>query len=135
MASLELSKSADVAAHEGARYFRRCCEPLGSRLFGVNSVAIRSDGLVEHADELLIRVVALASRRDSAEHPDGHRERESQEQQPGGEPQPATGIARYFLPPLCPLPPPWSVGGVAAFGGGAGWAFGAFLAWPGGAPW
>jgi len=100
VASLEPSKSPAVAAHEGVRYSRRSCEPPGSRLFGLDSVAVRRDGPVELADEVLIRVVALALRRDSAENPDGHRERESQEQQSGGEPQPATGIAGYFLPPL-----------------------------------
>jgi len=107
-----------------------------------DAVAVPGNRFVELTDELLIRLVSLATRRDPAEHPHGDRERESQEKQTRGEPQPAAG---YFLSPLCPLPPllplppPCSAGGPPplAFGGAGAagacrGAAGAFLACPGG---
>jgi hypothetical protein len=107
-----------------------------------DALAVRGDCTVERTDEPVIRIVALATRRDAAEHPHGDGQWESQEQQTRGEPQPAAG---YFLSPLCPLPPllplppPCSPGGPPplTFGGaGAAGAFGgaagAFLAGPGG---
>jgi hypothetical protein len=55
-------------------------------LSGVDAVGVRGNGRVELTDEPLIRVVALALRRDCAKNPDSDRERESEKQQPRGEP-------------------------------------------------
>jgi hypothetical protein len=80
----------------------------------------------------LVGVVPLALGRQSAQRPDDDRERERQEQKTRGEPQAAAGDARYFLPPLCPFPPPFTFGGVVGADSGA---VGAFFACPCGSPW
>ena len=142
--SLEPSESSTVAASKGIRHLRRPCEPHGPRLsIGLpDELGVGGDSAVQLMEELLIRDVALALRRDSAEHPHGDGQWECQEQQARGEPQPTVGY--FVLPlwpsppwlplvPLLPFPPPWSAGGPPplAFGGAAG----AFLACPGGSPW
>ena len=71
---------------------------------------------VQVPDERLVSVVPLAPGCESAERPDGDRERERQEQKTRGEPQSAAGDAPYFLPPLCPCPPPCIFGGVVGAG-------------------
>jgi hypothetical protein len=138
--SLDLPKNLVIAVQEGARYTWRLSELLDTRLSLFDAVGVRGNSTVQLTDQPLIRVVALALRRDSAERPYGDGEREGQEQQARGEPQPAAG---YFLFPLWPLPPlwppPWSAGGPPplAFVGAAGAAVGAagaFLACPGGSP-
>ena len=113
MTPLELSKSRAVAALERVRDPWIACKLLDRCLGGFDSLAVRGNSRVELTDEPRIGVVPLALRRESAEHPHGDRERESQEQQARGEPQPSVG---YFLsplwqlPPLFPLPPPCSAG-------------------------
>ena len=82
-------------------------------------------------DELLVGVAPLALGRQSTERPDGDRQRESQEQETGGEPKAAACDAPYFLPPFFSLPLPFDFG--RAVGAGVG-TVGAFFACPGGSP-
>ena len=86
---------------------------------------------VQVPDQRLVGVVPLAPGCESAERPDGDRERERQKQETRGEPQTAAGDAPYCLPPLCPFPPPCTVGGVVGVGTGA---VGACFVCPRGSP-
>jgi hypothetical protein len=140
ISSLEPAESLAIVVDERALHVAAMGDLIRPLPGSGGSLLVQAGCAVQYVDEPLIRVVALALRRDAAEHPRGDRERESQEQQARGEPQPAAG---YFLsplwplPPLLPLPPPWSAGGPPplAFGGAAGafgGAAGAFLACPGG---
>ena len=85
---------------------------------------------VQVPDELLVGVAPLALGRQSAERPDGDRQRESQEQETGGEPEAAACDAPYFLPPFFSFPLPFDFGRAA--GGAGGGTVGAFFACPGG---
>jgi hypothetical protein len=121
-----------VTPSERARDPAGTCESSGGVSRLAEALHVHRTTRVQVPDERLVSVVARAPGCEPAKRPDGDGERKSQEHKARGKPQTAAGDPPYFLPPLCPFPPPCSSGGVVGAGSDA---VGACFACPRGSPW